>query len=1017
MAKPSRTDTGFRRSKTSQTRRRERRRRSIVRWLGVVGTVGTTIAAVGTPAYGANGIGGYIGTLAGTGTAGYSGSGGFGTGLELSGPSGVAVDSSGDEFIADTTNNRIEVVAAASGPLFGQSVAAGALYSLVGTGTAGSSSNGTAIASAKLSAPKSVAVDASGDLFIANTGTSCIQAVSPVAGTVLFGVTLAVANAVYAIAGVCGTAGNGATGTTGTSADLSAPDSVAFDASGNLYIVDTTNNCVRAMATTPGTVLYGVTLSNAHSVYPIVGTCGQASANASSDGTADGSVHLRAPTSIDFDSSNKLYFDDSGNRCVRATSPVAHATILASTLTTANAAYTVWGKCGTTGNAGNGTALPGAQISATSWIALDPSSNLFVSDTANSCLRAASPTGSVFGISITANSAIWAAGACGTSGSTTSGSVSTSTDLAAPGGLAITSSGVYVADATNNEAFMLPVTSTTKFGQTMTADSIYDVAGNGTAGYVGSGPQAQNSRLSGPVGDATDASGNVYVADTANNRIEMIAASTCSASCPWGLTSTLAGTLYTIAGTGTAGASSNGTAAPAAKLSAPTSIAFDALGNLFIDNTGQSCVQAMTQTAGTVLFGVTLTSADALYDIAGTCGSTGDSASGSGLATAATLGTPDSIGFDSNGRLYIADTSNNCIKSESSTGPVTQFGVTLTSADHLYWTAGTCGSAGSGTSGGAITSVALRGPKSFDFDTSGDLLIDDTGNNCIRAASASTNSTIFGLSMANANALYTVAGSCSTTTGNATGGAGDRAGASFSSPYTIFLDSADTMFIVDSGNNCIRATSSTAATVVLGVTLTTANSLYTVAGTCASAGSTGDGGQAKSAKLSVPDGAALLAGNLVIADTSNNKVRIVSNAATPGAVLNITPTIVFPSFTLVGTNTSLTSYLTAHLVPDPHWSLSLSSTALTNGSSQTLTGAALTIQSVTWTCDVGVTCTTPTNSITYPLTVPTTATTIYADSTGAGVGTLGFVFGLTVPANVYSGTYSSTWTLTSQAGP
>jgi hypothetical protein len=171
--------------------------------------------------------------------------------------------------------------------------------------------------------------------------------------------------------------------------------------------------------------------------------------------------------------------------------------------------------------------------------------------------------------------------------------------------------------------------------------------------------------------------------------------------------------------------------------------------------------------------------------------------------------------------------------------------------------------------------------------------------------------------------------------------------------------------------------------------------------------------------VSSPEGLAVSSGNLYVADSANSKVREISGASTPGLVTFTTPSLVFPPLTLSGTDLTLTSSLAMHVVPDPHWSLSISRTVISNGTpSQNMTGATLTFQSEAWVCDSGATCTTPTNAITYPLTVPvTTATNFFADSTGAGIGVLTFAVTLAVPANVYVGTYTSTWTITSQAGP
>ncbi len=118
--------------------------------------------------------------IAGTGTASYTGDGGGAATTTLNAPSGVAVDSSGDVFIADTTNNRVRMVPASSGTYFGQAMNRDSIYTVAGTGTAcsthtpagcgytsgGSPAQATA---ANLDAPSGVGVDSSGNLYIADT--------------------------------------------------------------------------------------------------------------------------------------------------------------------------------------------------------------------------------------------------------------------------------------------------------------------------------------------------------------------------------------------------------------------------------------------------------------------------------------------------------------------------------------------------------------------------------------------------------------------------------------------------------------------------------------------------------------------------------------------------------------------------------------------------------------------------------------------------------------------------------
>ena len=113
-------------------------------------------------------------TVAGTGRAGFNGDGLAATASELDEPTGVAVDAAGDLFIADTANCRVRVLPAATGTLFGQSVTAGHLSTMAGTGVCGIGRTGWAVAAAQLWDPVAVTVDCAGDLLVADSGDQSV---------------------------------------------------------------------------------------------------------------------------------------------------------------------------------------------------------------------------------------------------------------------------------------------------------------------------------------------------------------------------------------------------------------------------------------------------------------------------------------------------------------------------------------------------------------------------------------------------------------------------------------------------------------------------------------------------------------------------------------------------------------------------------------------------------------------------------------------------------------------------
>ncbi len=127
---------------------------------------------------------GNIYTVAGTGTAGFSGNGGPAIRAKLARPSGVALDPAGNLVIADTDSNRIRVVAARTGTFYGRPMKAGDIYTLAGTGTAGFSGDGGPATGARLRRPAGVAVDDStGAVLIADSGNNRVRAVAVRTGT------------------------------------------------------------------------------------------------------------------------------------------------------------------------------------------------------------------------------------------------------------------------------------------------------------------------------------------------------------------------------------------------------------------------------------------------------------------------------------------------------------------------------------------------------------------------------------------------------------------------------------------------------------------------------------------------------------------------------------------------------------------------------------------------------------------------------------------------------------------
>ncbi|MBI3250188.1 MAG: PD40 domain-containing protein [Deltaproteobacteria bacterium] len=219
---------------------------------------------------------GIITTVAGTGAAGYNGDGGAATSATLNYPSGVAVDSAGNLFIADSHNHRIRKVASN-----------GIISTVAGTGVLAGDGDGGPATSARLAYPTGVVIDSTGNLFIADTYNYCIRKVAP-------------NGIISTVAGTMHTAGFGGDGGVAASAQLDHPYAVAVDSTGNLFIADTDNNRVRKVAN-------GI----------ITTVAGTGVAGFSGDGGAATSAALDFPTGVTVDSAGNLFIADHNNHRIR----------------------------------------------------------------------------------------------------------------------------------------------------------------------------------------------------------------------------------------------------------------------------------------------------------------------------------------------------------------------------------------------------------------------------------------------------------------------------------------------------------------------------------------------------------------------------------------------------------------------------------------------------------------------------------------------------------------------------
>ena len=542
---------------------------------------------------------GMIATIAGTGTSGFGGDGGPATDAQLNTPSGVAVDSVGNVYIADTGNNRVRKVdtsgsistiagtgdrwfylenyPAIDSPMTVFDIAVdtygniyiadcincrirkvdastGNISTIAGTGVPGFSGDGGPATDAQVNYPTGVAVESAGTVYIADTGNSRVRKVDTIGN-------------ISTIAGT-GTSGDFGDGGLATDAQLGAPTGVAMDPYGNIYIADKGNNRVRKVALVNGFIFAvagnGLVVSN----------------------TVATQIPMFNPTFIYLDGNGRAYITEPSRGKVRMVDTSGNISTIAGT--------------GTSGFSGDGGPATDAQLNTPSSVAVDSAGNVYIADRGNNCVRKVDTIGNI---------------------STIAG---VDAQLNTPSGVAVDSAGnVYIADTGNNRILKVD-----------TSGSISTIAGTGVPGFSGDGGLATDARVNYPTGVAVDSAGNIYITDYGNNRVRKVDTS---------------GSISTLAGTGDSeGFSGDGGAGVDAQLNAPSGVAVDTYGNIYIADTGNNRIRKVD-----ALTGIISTIAGSNIQWFG-----GDG----GLATAAQLNQPRDVAVDSAGNIYIADYANNRIR-------------------------------------------------------------------------------------------------------------------------------------------------------------------------------------------------------------------------------------------------------------------------------------------------------------------------------------------------------------------
>ena len=654
---------------------------------------------------------GNLSVYAGTGWEGFGGVGGPASSAVLGFPNGLALDAAGNVFVADSNSHVWKV-----------SKSTGKITNVAGSTTfenpyGGYSGDGGPATQAQLSEALDVAIANNGTMYVVDRGNEVIRSITSGIIHTFAGTPFSACPDPTATP-ACGDSGPA------LSATFNAPERVAVDASGNVYIADTFDNRVRRVDTN------GIITTVAGNGFAcVLANCG--------DGMLATQANVFHPEKVLVDSTGNLYITGAYENRIRFVSAKTQKiTTIAGT--------------GDFGFSGDGGPAKLALLSNPRGVFLDSTGNLLIADSGNRRVRQV--TGG------TINTI--AGGNLGGDNGPAVGAV-----ICQPLSLSLDTAGnQFIVDTCGSRIRRVDATS----------QQITTVAGTGNAGYKGYGGLATSANLNYPEGVAVDNTGNLYITDPGDDVVQRVDAGT-------GTMSIFAGTLF-VQCMNTTDPCGDGGPATSATFLGPAGAAVDSGGNVFIADTSLSRVRCVIGTIGGCGDAQHVYPVGTVLTVAGngiTCASPPNCGDG-GPATNANLSFPYGIALDSSGNLFIADT-NDCLIRR------------VDAVSHIITTVALNGQATFGGDGGPALNASMAFPEGIFVDPKGNIFISGGLDEVVRRVDAATQT------------ITTVAGNAADPIPYGFKGDGGLATKATLSNFGIAVDSSADLYIADVGNNRIRA--------------------------------------------------------------------------------------------------------------------------------------------------------------------------------------------------------------------